>query len=218
MAVRLQKPLSVVTPTVDGDVLTALARTDRSFTTGELHRLIGEHSHAGIRKVLLRLVDEGIVTSQSIGGAKVYRLNQDHLAAAAIKELASLRQTYLERVREVFAAWDPAPVFAAMFGSAARGEMQKSSDIDLFVVRPDGMDVAVREVWEDNLNDLQQTATRWTGNDVRALEMSESEVVENFADEPLLRDIRHDGLVLYGSSGFWRRANAKNRRVHVSDA
>ena len=211
---RLQNPLSVVTPTLDGAVLMVLASTSRPFTAGDLHRLIGKHSHTGIRRVLLRLEDEGIVTSENIGNAIAYRFNEDHLAAPAIVELAKLRFVYLERLRGAFLAWEPPPVFAAMFGSAARGEMKNSSDIDLFVVRPDDLDTDQRGRWDDNLRALQRDASRWTGNDVRALEMSQTEVTENLRDEPVLEAIRYDGIVLYGSSGFWRRAYAENGQVH----
>jgi hypothetical protein len=212
---RLQNPLSVVTPTLDADVLMALGSASRAFTAGELHRLIGKHSHTGIRKVLLRLEDEGILTSESIGNAVAYRFNNDHMAAPAIVELVKLRFAYLDRLREAFGAWDPAPVFAAMFGSAARGEMTNSSDIDLFVVRPDDLGAAARVKWDDNLQALQRNASRWTGNDVRALEMSLAEVTENLPHEPVLEAIRYDGVVLYGSTGFWRRAYAENDQMHT---
>ncbi|WP_268874360.1 hypothetical protein [Tersicoccus phoenicis] len=36
---RVQTPLAVVTPTVDGDVLAVLARADSWFTVSGLHRL-----------------------------------------------------------------------------------------------------------------------------------------------------------------------------------
>ncbi|WP_395656691.1 nucleotidyltransferase domain-containing protein [Nocardioides sp.] len=214
---RLQNPMSVVTPTLDGDVLMALASTSRAFTAGDLHRLIGQHSHTGIRKVLLRLELEGIVDAENVGNAIAYRFNSEHIAAPAITELAQLRSAYFERLRAEFQSWDPAPVFAAMFGSAARGEMGNSSDIDLFVVRPDGLDDEAGERWDGNLLDIQHRASRWTGNDVRALEMGEAEVIENLHAEPVLEAIRYDGVVLYGSSGFWRRAYAKNAEVHASN-
>jgi predicted nucleotidyltransferase len=214
---RLQNPLSVVTPTLDADVLFALASTSRPFTAGELHRLIGEYSHTGIRKVLHRLEREGIVTSRNVGNAIEYSFNVDHIAAPAIVALSKARFTYFDRLREAFAQWDPAPVYVAMFGSAARGDMTSASDIDLFVVRPDDLDDGAEERWNENLHDLQQNASRWTGNDVRALEMSESEVVEKLHHEPVLEAIRHDGVVLYGSSGFWRRAYAENGQVHAGN-
>lgn len=215
---RLQEPLAVVTPTVDGDVLATLASTNQSFTTGELHRLLGRHSHSGIRKVLLRLQEQGIVESERFGNVTTFRLNQDHLAAPAISELARLRYIYFDRLRETFGSWRPAPVFAAMFGSAARGEMRNSSDIDLFVVRPDDLDTKTRDEWDENLRALQQMASRWTGNDVRAIQMDESEVIDNLAHEPLLESIRFDGVVLHGTSSFWRRAYAKNGRMHTGDS
>ena len=55
------RPMSVITPTVDGDVLTALAQADASFTPGRLHKVIGRHSEDGVRRALRRLVRQGVV-------------------------------------------------------------------------------------------------------------------------------------------------------------
>ncbi len=205
----LTHPLSVVTPTVDGDVLEVLARADSAFTPGQLHRLIGAHSASGVRKSLLRLVSEGIVSVDTVGNAHTYRLNRDHLAAPAIIELAGLRATFLERIREAMEGWPTPPAFAALFGSAARGEMHPGSDIDVFVVRPERLDTGPDEDWEAWHRDtdrLQRDATAWTGNDTRILEMSENEVRAGLrSGDPVLAAIRSEGLLLHGPSTFWRR-------------
>ncbi len=133
----LSRPLSVVTPTVDGDVLRALALADASFTTGELHRLIGAHSVDGVRKVLLRLTAQGIVSAEPAGRAYLYRLNRDHLAAGPIEALARLREALVERLRAELGSWPIPAVYGALFGSAVRTDMRLGSDLDLLLVRPD---------------------------------------------------------------------------------
>jgi alkanesulfonate monooxygenase SsuD/methylene tetrahydromethanopterin reductase-like flavin-dependent oxidoreductase (luciferase family) len=87
--VELNSPLATVTPTLDGDVLAVLAGSDGTFTTGQLHRVLGRHSEEGIRKVLQRLVRQGVVHAERVGNAFAYRFNRDHLAAEHIIEPAA---------------------------------------------------------------------------------------------------------------------------------
>lgn len=62
-------PLATVTPTVDGDVLAVLAQNEATFTPGQLRRLLGRYSEAGIRKVLMRLTEQGVVHGDRVGNA-----------------------------------------------------------------------------------------------------------------------------------------------------
>ncbi len=131
----LHRPLMAVTPTIDGDVLTVLARADATFTAPKVQRLLERHSVPGVRKVLNRLVEQGIVNADQAGRTLTYRLNRDHLAAAPIIELAHLDDALIERIRTAVATWDQAPLLVMLFGSAATGRMRIDSDIDVFVVR-----------------------------------------------------------------------------------
>jgi predicted nucleotidyltransferase len=203
----LTHPLEVVTPTLDGDVLQVLSGADAAFTVGQLHDLIGAHSYNGVKKAILRLVEQGIVTAERVGTVTTYRLNRAHLAAAAVIELAGLRAMFLERLRDSLSQWSVPPAFAALFGSAARGDMHPSSDIDIFLVRTDRLDTASRKLraWQADLEALQQDATAWTGNDTRVLEMTQHEVRAGLTSgDPILEEIRRDGLILLGTTGFWR--------------
>lgn len=198
---QMQKPLAVITPTLDGDVLTALAAADVRFTPGQVARLVPDASVEGIRKVLQRLTRQGIVTAARAGNAYTYRLNHEHLAGPAIRELARQRATLLERLDEELKAWPVAPVHAAMFGSAARGQMHLDSDIDIFLVRPDDADP---EQWEGQTGQLATAVTLWTGNDTRILEMTEAEARAGAATgDPILRSIVDEGLTIAGPA--WLR-------------
>ena len=198
----LQQPLATVTPTVDGDVLAALARADRDFSARALHRVIGRHSADGVRKSLNRLVAQGVVTVQEAPPAKLYRLNRNHLAAPYVIGLAQLRDEFLGRLRERLSAWNPAPSYAALFGSATRGDMREDSDIDLFVVRPD--DVAgATAAWVDQLQALVADASAWTGNDVRPFELSVSETVAEIQpSSDTIQAVHAEGIHLAGDRRF----------------
>jgi predicted transcriptional regulator len=195
--IDLSRPLSTVTPTLDGDVLAALASNDATFTTGQLHRMFPKrHSQEGIRKVLQRLVKQGIVRAERVGQAYAYRLNRDHLAAEHIIGLAQLPKTFLKRVEDHLQSWDTPPVYAAIFGSAARGSMTADSDIDLLLIRPDDVD---HNLWETQVDSLATEVTRWVGNDTRPLEFTAAELIAHGQDEPVLQDVLREGLTVVGS-------------------
>jgi len=197
--VDLSRPLSTVTPTLDGDVLAVLARRDVAFTTGQLHRILARHSEEGIRKVLLRLSRQGIVASNRIGNAFSYRLNRYHLAAEHIIGLAGLQETFLNRLQERLASWEVPPTYAAVFGSAARGSMTVDSDLDLLLVRPDD---APDEIWDAQVEDVTFEVTRWLGNDARTLEFSVSQIVAGSGAEPVLREVLNEGFTVAGTRSW----------------
>lgn len=206
---QLERPLRVVTPTVDGDVLLILARAEAEFTPPQVHHLLGEHSEAGVRKALQRLSEQGIVQCRRAGNAVLYALNRRHLAAGAVIELAQLRDTLLGRLRDRFESWSVKPRYAALFGSAATARMQTDSDIDIFVVRPDK--VSNDDRWQEQVQGLEAAVGAWTGNDVRVLEFSESEVVAGFAaQERVLADIEADGIRLAGPARYLSSARRRS--------
>lgn len=197
--VELSRPLSTITPTLDGDVLAVLARQDASFTTGALHRVLTQYSEEGIRKVLQRLTRQGIVHSARVGNAYNYRLNRDHLAAEHIIKLADLMDIFLARLTERLEAWEVRPVYAAVFGSAARGSMTMESDLDLLLVRP--KDVP-DELWAAQVDRLVEDVSRWIGNDVRPLQFAEAQIVTSGREEPVLRDVLSEGLTVAGNRAW----------------
>ena len=198
---ELNHPLATITPTLDGDVLAVLAQHEVTFTTGQLHRVLTRYSEEGIRKVLGRLTRQGVVTSERVGNAYSYRLNRDHLAAGPIVALAHLLRTLLDTLEKRFESWSYPPVYAAVFGSAARGTMTADSDLDLLLVRADETPLTS---WEAQVHALAAIVTRWTGNDARTLEYTVSEL-RLARSEPVLRDVLEEGLTVAGSRAWLNR-------------
>jgi predicted nucleotidyltransferase len=196
---ELGRPLATITPTLDGDVLVVLARSDVTFTTGQLHRILTRNSEEGIRKVLIRLVRQGIVYSDKVGNAFTYRLNRDHLAAEYIIGLANLQMKLLKRIEDRLESWTLSPVYAAVFGSAARGSMTADSDLDLLLIQPDDADDAL---WETQVNDLTAEVTRWTGNDTHPLEFTASDLAARGRYEPVLSAVLDHGLTVAGTHSW----------------
>jgi hypothetical protein len=196
------RPFTCVTPTLDGDVLRVLTRTRRPLSLGQIHELVGAHSLNGIRRVVFRLVETGVVVRASAGRQSVYQLNRNHVAAQWIEGLATLREQVWARLREHLDGWDESPAAAAAFGSAARGEATDTSDLDLCVVRRDGLP-ADNETWVAQLSSLPALATRWTGNDARVVEFGEQELL---AAGPLLDDLARDAVLIAGPADYFARA------------
>lgn len=203
-------PLGVISPTLDGDVLTILAGAEEEFSGRRLHRLAARGSEPGIRKAVERLVDQGIVLRRRAGRANLYQLNREHLSAEAIECLAEVRWRLIAWLREAIALWEVAPRCAALFGSVAHGHAGASSDLDLLVVRP----LEVEEdstPWSGQLGSLEHSATLRTGNDARIVELGERELPQAQA-RPLLRNVLEDGVELSGSLGVLRDALGDDQR------
>lgn len=208
----LTRPLAVVTPTVDGDVLAVLARADASFTGRQVHHVAGRHSERGVRNALHRLSAQGIVSRERVGSADQYRLNRAHLAAPYVEALAGLRDELLRRVAAEFEEWALPAASAVLFGSAARGAMQTDSDIDVLVLRPDSVH-ADDPQWRTQLDELASKVTAWTGNDTRILEFDVDEARAGLAArDGVLLAARDEGLVLCGPLTYLSQLGRKERR------
>ncbi len=194
----LSRPYAAVCPTLDIDVLSALAHTTRPLSGRAVSRLVGRESHEGVREALNRLTAQGLVDRQEAGSALLFTLNRDHLAAPAVAILADMRSELVRRLRRLIGSWDIAPMYASMFGSAARADGNTESDIDLFIVRASAVDESDM-VWRQQLNDLAASVRRWTGNHAGIAEVAESEIPRLRADEPpIVRDLRDDSIHLAG--------------------
>ena len=158
-----------------------------------------EYSDEGIRRVLKRLRTQGIVDALTIGRTTSYRLNHEHVAASAVVRLANLQSEFIKRVETALETWTEQPMYAAVFGSAARSEMTDNSDIDILVVRRSD---SPSSQWDAQLANLAGAVLRWTGNYCEVLDLSERQVVSG---DPVLRDVLKHGWTVFGTSAWLRR-------------
>jgi predicted nucleotidyltransferase len=197
----LANSISSVIPGAYGDVLAVLARTDVPLSGRRVASLTrGQSSRRRVDAVLAELARTGVALVQHAPPAKLYRLNRDHVAAAGIVELASLRETLLSRIRAELASWQLMPQAAWMFGSAARGDAGIDSDIDLLLLTPPLLGDENEEVWAGQVDALRELVLAWSGNELDVLALSEGELRDlHDRGERLVDELRADALVLVGT-------------------
>jgi predicted nucleotidyltransferase len=194
----VSRPYTAVCPSLDGEVLVALAATSMAMTGRQVAVMTGRSSHSGVLTVLNRLTEHGLVERVELNRAFLFSLNRDHVAYPAVVALVGLRGELLARIQKELDAWELPPIHMSLFGSFARGDGDTDSDVDLFVVRP----AAVLEEdarWRDQLDGLTSRIYRWTGNRAAILEASETELAGLAKDEPaVVTQLRGDAIVLSG--------------------
>jgi len=199
--VDLSFPLATIAPTLDAGVLQVLAATTAGCTAAEVHRRLGRGSDEGVRKVLARLVVQGVVLVETPARYPIYRLNREHLAAPHIEALSKVRGELVGLIRSEVADWEVEPIHAGLFGSFARGTADAESDIDVLLVRPealvDGDDVA----WLEQVGRLDQHISAWTGNAAQIIDLTPATLSQMARDaDPLVDSWRADDIVLQGES------------------
>jgi predicted transcriptional regulator len=194
----VSKPFSALSPNVDVDVLVALAGSNTPRSGREIARRAGR-SKTGTQHVLDRLVEHGLVDCLQTGRASLYSLNRDHLLAQAVDQMAGARAELIHRLRARLDSWTTPAVHASLFGSAARGDGDVNSDIDVFVVRPADTD-ADDEPWREQIDDLAECTRRWTGNHMGVAEVSETDLPHlRNARPPIVQQVQQDAIDLAGA-------------------
>lgn len=222
-------PTRAVTATLDGPVLAVLARAGKPLTVGEIAALTPRGSEIGVRRSLARLVEQGIVRAAEMGRNRVHELNREHVAAPVAEGLADLRLALWKRFRTALAGWNPKPVYGCVFGSAARGDGNVQSDIDLLLVRaPAAGDVDPRRMsagraaavagyvtealalqlterqvakWARQVGQLHDLVPGWTGNPLQLVEMSAFDWADHRRRRtPLFLEIARDAIPVAGDA------------------
>jgi hypothetical protein len=197
--VDLTRPYTAVAPSLDGDVLVALASVQRPLTGREVAQLAQRGSPSAVATVLDRLVEHGLVIREKAGRANLHELNRRHVAFPAVEALAATRATLFDRIGKLVERWALQPVNITLFGSAARADGGTRSDIDLLVVRP--ANVAEDDpAWTAQVDGLRDEVFAWTGNHAAIVELSHSILRASVAaEQPVIASLERDGIDLAGT-------------------
>ena len=102
------------------------------------------------------------------------------------------------RLRAEVATWEIAPTHLSIFGSAARGDGDTASDVDIFVVRPRGVSDDEPH-WREQLARLSDHVRAWTGNHAGVSEVSESDTRRLRRERPpIVDELRRDAITIAG--------------------
>ncbi|MGV1010262.1 MAG: nucleotidyltransferase family protein [Dermatophilaceae bacterium] len=192
-------PLATVAPTLDAGVLHVLAATTAACTAAEVHRRLGRGSDEGVRKVLTRLVKQGVVLVETPARYPVYRLNRDHVAVPHIEALTRVRDDVFGKIRTEVGRWQVQPLHAGLFGSFARGTADSDSDIDVLLVRPEPLTEPDEATWLEQLDQLDQGIRAWTGNLAQIIDLAPATLGQMTRDaDPLVDSWRVEDIQVHG--------------------
>lgn len=196
---NLSRPWALIRSPIDMEVVLVLCGTTRPLTGREVARLVQAGSQPAVNASLRRLAEEGLVRSEEAGNAYLYTLNREHLAAPALEQLVDIRSELERRLRAEIADWEIAPKHVSIFGSAARGDGDTRSDIDVFVVRPSGVGEDDPR-WREQLERLSDRVHAWTGNRVGLSEVSAAAVRRLRRERPpVVEELRGEAINLAGA-------------------
>jgi predicted nucleotidyltransferase len=196
----LEKPYLALLQPVRAKVLLSLHRTVAPMTGREAARRAGVSQPAAL-ETLGHLVEHGLVHSQAVGSAYLYTLNEKHILVEALDAVFSVRTNLVKRMAASVSRWQVQPLHVSIFGSAARGDGDTKSDIDVLVVRPPFIDGDSDTVgWRGQLDTMIHEIDLWTGNRASLVELSVDELrTLDHERRRILQDIRRDGILVTGT-------------------
>ena len=191
----LGRPHRIITSEADLDILRLLAGSRSPMTGRQVARLAGRSQTTALR-TLNRLTDAGVLDVSEAGRALMFSLNREHLAMPALETLLRMRARLIEALAHEASALEPAPLSASLFGSAARGDGDTDSDIDLLLVRRAD---DPRSGWAEQLSGLAERVHRMTGNRLSIHELEEGDLERLHVERaPILDELERDAVDVAG--------------------
>lgn len=167
----------------------------REFTTRELAREVGA-SDVGVGKALDDLEAYDVVRRRRIGRAYAVRANPDSALFAVTRDLFEREEDLGARFQRTVRRWCVREdiEYAALFGSAARGELGPESDVDLLIVSR-----SPKAVY-DALGDLAEETRRLFGRPLSPLVLDPAEF-RKVRSSRFGESLRQEGIPLYARKG-----------------
>lgn len=193
------RPVEAVVPGAQGRILAVLVETSAELNLRTIARL-SRVSVAQASRVLPGIVELGIVERRDVPPSALFRYVPENVAARALSALADARHTVLRELEDGAGRLEPPPVSIIVFGSFARGDANRESDLDVLLVRPSRIEEEDAK-WRGAVDQWVDDASSLTGNRVEVLEATEEEAQRLLRSrKQLALDIRRDGVVVHGLS------------------
>jgi predicted nucleotidyltransferase len=181
-------------------ILRALSTRSTPATAAQVERVAGDGTAAGIRRALERLAEHGVCVREEAAGRSVYSLNYDHVLYPAVQALLAADGVLVLKLRSTLRRWELEPRCAVLFGSAARGDGDTGSDVDVLLIRPARTAGADRQLWARQVHELRDRVHRLTGNRLQVLDWTYLQLLRHDrAGEPIIGEMLRDGVRLHGT-------------------
>jgi predicted nucleotidyltransferase len=189
------QPLQTIVPGARGRILGVLLEIDTELNLRTVARL-AKVSKAQASRVLGDLVALGLVTRRELVPASLFKANKDHLVMKPLLEIAHARDVFITCLGEVASSLNLASI--VVFGSFVLGKADSESDIDVVIVRADGIDPESND-WVTSFDHLAKFIVDTTGNRVDIIEVSKAECIEKLTTaSDLWNDIKKYGISAFG--------------------
>ena len=173
-------------------VLDALLRSD-GLTVRQVSRVAGI-SPGTASAALRRLERQWVVVSKPVGSALQYWVNEAHFAVRPLRDLVETAERQEQRLPQiVLSILGSTPRSIILFGSAARAEARRDSDVDLLVLAHSEEQL---DQWRNRVDDLGEALARRIGGPLDVLMVAAPTATE--LRRPFWRNVRRDGRVILG--------------------
>lgn len=190
--VNLRSPAQDLLSGPRGLVVSTVAQLHRPVTVRTLAHHAGVSPQTALDTVN-DLSDVGLVQVERAGRSLMVSLNRGHLLAEPLIAAVETRGRLLERLSGHLANWTDL-AGGWLFGSAARGDGDRRSDIDVLLVADSDANI---DEWTRSAADLHALVERWTGNRLQLVEHTRTTLAELVRSQsPLIQAIRRDGVPL----------------------
>lgn len=199
MRVDFREPVQAVIPGAQGRILAVISQTSAELNLRTIARLSGV-SVAQASRVMPALVDLGLVERREAPPSALFKFVSEHVASRAVTALVDARRTLLDELKASASSLAVQPTSVIVFGSVARGDADRSSDVDLLLIRP--YEVAEDDArWRASIDGWVEWVRRLTGNPVEVLEVALDDATVNLrSKKQLWSEIQRDGVVVFGPS------------------
>lgn len=192
---NLSLPSSDVLGATTSTVLARLAAVSEGLT-GRRIAALAQLAPTSVNRALVDLEHIGLVNSTPAGNAKIYRLNREHILWGPLEQLLATPDRLVELGSEIARTAVGEAASVLIYGSTARGEADRDSDIDVLVIweratTPDERETALAA--------LDTGLYRLAGNRVAILDLTASELARlTAAGDPLADSWRREARSLWG--------------------
>jgi predicted nucleotidyltransferase len=149
-------------------------------------------------QVIDDLADLGIVERRQTPGATLVRFVPGNVGAELLRSLTDLRVPATDALRRAAAGIEPVPLSLTVFGSFARGEARRDSDVDVVAVHPSFATDGDDDRWYDSVGRWVDEATAITGNPVNLIDLGANELLTGRKVAEWMAEALKEGVTLAG--------------------